>query len=264
VPAIVLEGVADLIHRPVAVPVVDHLATLARRPEVHGGVGLGCTLVVGGIVQDAQLESRKVILAAHHLGVKDGQVRALVAGDLGDVGQLLAFRVHRMIVGVGLPGRCLRAVAGAHPALEARTLRVLAAVVLVAQQLIPKVIAIGLGQVVSLVVVLDVELLQIVRGHPLLVVPPTVPVGHVHQHERRLRLGKGQLEGIVVDHVQLHELAAPAEVDRRQRRDLFVLQHVLIEEQEIRRGQRLPIRPLDALADVRRDGGKVLTLFPAL
>jgi len=146
----------------------------------------------------------KVIVAAHDLGIQDGQVRGLVAGDLVDIGQLIAFRIHGPKVRVALHkaegGRILHG----HERVQPRPVDALRARVLTAIELIPKVETFLLRQLVGLVVVLDVELLQVVAGHEGCVIPKAIAVRQVHQHKGRMRLLEGKLDRIVIEDVHLH------------------------------------------------------------
>jgi len=201
------------------------------------GVAIAGALVVSGIVEDAQLLRRKVIAAAHRLGIQDREVGAAIDIHLVDIRQLIALRIDLGKVRVALEKAHLRCVAHRHIVFQPRAVHALGTTHRAPQQLVPKVKALLFGQRVRLVVVPHVKLLEIVRRHKGLVAPKAVLVSHAHDDERRVRLGKGQAKVIVIHHVQLHHLAAPAEPLVRDRRDVGIVQHVLIPELDVGRGQ---------------------------
>ena len=123
----------------------------------------------------------------------------------------------------------------------------------------PGLVAFFLGDTCGIVIVLEVVLAQVVFRGEGTAARPAALGGVV------VRRGEGVLDGVAVDHPQLHQLAAGPVAAARlggDGIDLLVGEDRLVEEHEVVRVEVLAVGPLHAVAQVEREHQPVVGHLP--
>ncbi len=235
-----------------------HVAGVGRL-QFDDGVPAGGLVVdgVGAVGVVVEVPRVEVVVAVDGVGEHGLDVGDDVVADLVDVGQLAAFFIHFVVVGVALEHRVVGVGDGllADPREEGRQVRVLPHEVPEVAQGgeagDPAVVALGDRLVVGRGVVVDVELLEVVAGVEGEALPGGA-AGHV-LFEQRLGAVEAEDEGVVVDDLEFAGLAVGAEqFGRDALGDVGVEVDVVVGELDVGGGQGLAVGPPDALAE--RDG----------